>query len=638
MSWSIRNTFLLPTVLIIAIGMLVSSTLLFMVTKSVIEGHMFDRLNSTTSITSNQLGNWLKDRRLDIETWSTQSVFQTSVKGGFVAKAAQKKASETLKHWLKEYGYYNALYLVDKNGAIVASSLDSSILPDSSYLSQDVLSAAMQGQFSQSEVLTSPVTQTLGKQLMAPVTVRNEVVGVLVGELNMDYVHKFIMAPIKIGDRGYAFLINESGQMLSHPKSELIGGYNVSDAEFGQAMLTNDQGSDYFKIDGMDTELSYTKVEGESLVIGVAVSLEEVDASAYQILMTNFAISLAVIGVVTIVIFFITNTVTKPINAVVNELEEIAKGGGDLTVRLDTEGSKEVKRLATGFNGFVSNVRELVIQVKSDTHSLTGMMQDLSTTTSDLVSSNDSIARRSDALAASAEQMTLTVADVARNAEAAGESSAAARNVAQESVLALEDVVSAINRMAEVIEHAGSQVHGLADRLDGMTDLVKAIEGIAEQTNLLALNAAIEAARAGEHGRGFAVVADEVRNLAKKTVDATSEITHFINNIHQDTEQALDAVKQGQEEAGRSHELRDNASQAISEIDKQIVQISTQAMDIAEATSQLNTAIQEIVSNIETVATGNTQNSQNVTSIGSTIESAVTQTDNLGEKTLQFKT
>ncbi|GEM_PF-4234849 len=638
MNWSIRNTFLIPTIAIMGIAMLISTWLLYLVAKSTVEEQMFERLESMSEIQSKQLDNWFNDRRLDLMTWSTQSSFQTSLKGGFVARSAQKNAAKTLQHWYTEYGHYTALYLVSRDGNIVASSLQEISSAPADYYENANLQRALAGTVTVAEVKNSLVNQLPSKQILVPVFAREEVMGVLIGELNIQRVHDEQLSNIKIGELGYAFLIDSKGQIISHPNNEWMLQFDASATEFGQTMLSSDKGRDYFTIDGMKAEMSYKRLASFGWIIGVVASLQEVDEAAMAILKVNLTIAIASILIVAVALFFITRTVTKPINEVVNELTLISKGDGDLTVTLAPKGSEEVKGLASGFNNFVSNVRNIIVQVKQDANSLNGSMQTLSGTTNELVSSNDDIARRSEALATAAEEMTVTVADVARSASAAGQSSQEAREIAGQSVSALEEVVTATNRMSDVIEHAGSKVNGLASRLEGMTNVVKVIEGVAEQTNLLALNAAIEAARAGEHGRGFSVVADEVRNLAQKTVEATGEITHFINEIHNDTSNALDAVKQGQDEASKSSELRQEASSAIERIDSQIEKISDQALGIATSTSQLSTVIQDIVKNIETVASGNSQNSANISNISNTITDAVNQTSNLDNKASMFKT
>lgn len=640
MQWSLRNTFLIPTTLVIVVCMLCSTSVLYFMMKRTIESQTVERLDSMSQLVDFQINSWLKDRTLDLKTWRNQAVFETSLKGGFVAKAAQKTASERLRHWQREYGYYSALFLVDNNGKIVASSLEEELSADLKYFKAESLAAALKGNVFVSPTARSVVNQKPSQQIFAPVLSEDSknIVGALIGELNFAFLHENVISPIKVGDQGYAFVFDQQGLVVSHPNSDWILNYPIGETAFGRAMLSQKNGLGLFVIDGLEVEVFFRTQNPGGLIIGIAASTAEMNAVAIAMGRINLLIAFSVIAFVTIVIFFLSGKVVRPINEVVQQLVLISQGKGDLTVRLAPVGSREVRALAEGFNDFVSNIRELVQAVKTDASALTEKMETLTGRIGGLVASNEVIANRSDTLAGSAEQMIQTVEDVARNADLAGQSSTAARDVVAQSVDAVQDAVDAINSMSDVMRHAGQQVNELATRLEGMSDVVHVIEGVAEQTNLLALNAAIEAARAGEFGRGFSVVADEVRSLAQKTVDATQEITSFIAAIQQDTKKALDAVQSGQSEAQRGVELGQGAGSAIQRIDGQIAETSAQTIQIAQATAELTAVIQEIVSNIAVVASGNNENRDSVTAIDGTVATAAALTTKLDSEASHFRT
>lgn len=522
----------------------------------------------------------------------------------------------------------------------MASSMEEAPDAEAQYFDMRFLEKALAGEVLITPVASSVVNQGPSKQILAPVLAEksDDIIGVLIGELNLSVLHENIISPIKVGEAGYAFVFDQQGFVVSHPNEEWILNCPIQQAEFGQAMIDQKNGYGFFDINGLAVKASFRSQERGGLIVGVAASVDEMNAVALTMGRVNLMISFSVIGFVTLVIYFLSGRVAKPINEVADQLEQIPQGDGDLTVNLVPAGSAEVRALSEGFNCFVGNIRDLVASVKADATQLSAMMQTLADALKGLVSSNGVIASRSDTLSDSAEEMIQTVEDVARNADAAGQSSTAARDVVAQSVDSVQSVVGAINSMSDVMKHAGQQVNDLAKRLEGMSNVVHVIEGVAEQTNLLALNAAIEAARAGEFGRGFSVVADEVRSLAQKTVDATKEIISFIDAIQQDTQKALDAVNSGQSEAQRGVKLGQGAGAAIQKIDDQIAETNAQTIQIAQATAELTAVIQEIVSNIAVVASGNSENRDSVTAIDGTVATAADLSKQLDKEANYFRT
>jgi len=297
-----------------------------------------------------------------------------------------------------------------------------------------------------------------------------------------------------------------------------------------------------------------------------------------------------------------------------------------------------VQHLAQGFNQFVGQTRTLISQVKDASIVMDNTMVNLSNSTAMMVTTNDAINDESQCLASSAEEMRVTVEEVAKNAESAGEASQTASEVLSKGVKKVEQAISALMGISEVVGNAGARVQSLAEQLDGMTSVVRVIEGVAEQTNLLALNAAIEAARAGEQGRGFAVVAEQVRELANKTVTATHEIGQSISSIQQDSQLALDAVQQGLTAVTEGVELGQSAESAIHEIDEHVANTSGQTIQIASATTELSLTIGSMVRTIEEIASKIDSNKTSLSDIYETTESTTAKAQELNALTSKFKT
>ncbi|MCP5169421.1 MAG: methyl-accepting chemotaxis protein [Hahellaceae bacterium] len=309
--------------------------------------------------------------------------------------------------------------------------------------------------------------------------------------------------------------------------------------------------------------------------------------------------------------FLLNKVVTSPIKAAIRALQDIAEGEGDLTRRLRVKSKDEIAELATVFNRFVGKIQDLVRQIMQSADMLstsTEEMNVISVKTSEGVSNQRS---ETDQVAAAMNEMSATAHDVARNAV---EAAAAAQKADQDGQLAREILSGAINsirNLAGDIDSSAQVINELEQDVVNITSVLDVIRGIAEQTNLLALNAAIEAARAGEQGRGFAVVADEVRTLASKTQASTQEIQEMISRLQTGTGRAVSVMKSsknsGEQTVGQANKAEvalNEISSAISTINDMNTQIASAAEQQTAVTEDINRSLTRIVEIAEDTARG----------------------------------
>ncbi len=346
-------------------------------------------------------------------------------------------------------------------------------------------------------------------------------------------------------------------------------------------------------------------------VIKLSSSVEQAyDATKHSgIVMALCAFAALVVSIIFLFVM-LKLTIMRKINEFVSNVFALAEGDGDLTKRLDTSGSDELSKVSRYFNGFLDSLERLIASTALSAVNVTATAGSIQTSSQNMSKGIEVAAFQATSVATASEEMSATSGSIAQNCSMASDSSQHSNALASEGMAVIQTTISGMNRISERVQSASTVIDSLGARSDQIGAIVGTIEDIADQTNLLALNAAIEAARAGEQGRGFAVVADEVRALAERTTRATREISEMIKAIQKETKIAVDAmeagvseVNKGMEEAARSGEALQQMLHQISEVASQIQQIATAAEEQTATTSEISTNIHQITGAFNKAAT-----------------------------------
>ena len=336
---------------------------------------------------------------------------------------------------------------------------------------------------------------------------------------------------------------------------------------------------------------------------GVAVVEIAMDRSQYVADLASdrngLLLQAAVALIVGLVVFqLISNTIVGPIQRAAGRMEDIASGEGDLTQRLQARGNDEITQMARSFNHFVEAVQSLIQQVQGSSAQLAAAAEQMTAITAQ---TSEGVTRQRtevDQVASAMTEMAATVQEVARNAANAAQAAKEANSEAEGGKKVVNDTISSINALAGEVTQAATVINSLAEDSEAIGSVLDVIRGIAEQTNLLALNAAIEAARAGEQGRGFAVVADEVRTLAQRTQTSTQEIQQMIEKVQEGARHAVSAMESGSTRAEASVQQAAEAGSSLDTITYAVSSINDMNMQIASASEQQSAVAEEINRNI----------------------------------------
>jgi methyl-accepting chemotaxis protein len=400
---------------------------------------------------------------------------------------------------------------------------------------------------------------------------------------------------------------------------------------------------------GLVEKIGYAAmIPGTNWMIGTGTYMDDIEAELvkYQATMerhlskkmtTLVLISLLLLGLAAAGALYASNNMLKPIKRMVQSLDDIAKGEGDLTRRLEIDTHDEIGQLGGSFNVFVSKLHSIIAGVVDVTSDVKTASSDINTQTLLIEDKLLKHNHETDLVATAITEMSATSHEVAQNTTQVAVSTQAATKEVANAQDCVDVSLSEVSNLMGEINQAAEQVNSLSEQSKKINSVLSVIGGIAEQTNLLALNAAIEAARAGEQGRGFAVVADEVRSLASRTQDSTLEINEMLGELHNLVTAAVDAMHASQQSCNRSVESSRAISESLGAVTTSVTTINDMSTQIATAATEQSSVTEEINRNvyaIQEIVNELTQSSKTTSSVSQHLAG---RGENLGDLVGQFK-
>ena len=475
-------------------------------------------------------------------------------------------------------------------------------------------------QTSNGSTLTEPYIDAATGQLIisiaTPSSKAGQSVGVVGGDLSLQTLVDNIGA-LSFGGMGYAFLVSADGKVLVHPDKSLVMKTLADMYPKSTPKISGDFSE--VQANGKDNIVTFTPIKGLPSVnwyLGISVDKDKSFA-----MLSEFRTSAVIATIIAVVIIIallgmLIRVLLQPLHVMTRAMQDIADGEGDLTRRLTIQNHDEFGILGNAFNSFVERIHTSIREVSSATEQVNEVaLRVVSASNSSMVNSDEQ-ANRTNSVAAAINQLGAAAQEIARNAAQASSQASDARHLAEDGQQMVERNIKAMTQLSEMISASSSNIEALNSKTVNIGQILEVITSISQQTNLLALNAAIEAARAGEAGRGFAVVADEVRNLAHRTQESAQQVQKMIEELQVGARDSVSTMSESQRHSLDSVEIANLAGERLSSVTQRIGEIDGMNQSVATATEEQTSVVESINIDITEI---NTLNQEGVENLQSTL-------------------